>query len=90
MPPRPKRRLLEPPPPEPDDAEPVDPLEVRSIIERQGGRFKVELHAAGHRMRSIIEQHGARQWPRPLVCDITLADSEDGHQIVRRLRQLEA
>jgi ATP-binding cassette subfamily B protein len=160
MPPKARRRLLEPRGPEPDDTQPVDPLELRSIIERQGGRFEVELPAGTHGMRTTIElplqavavpaappaaqadpvqpqspmlaglsvmciddhadaleslervlradgaevlaflrgaqalqwlqQHTADQWPRLLVCDITLADGEDGHQIVRRVRQLEA
>ncbi len=146
---------------EPDDAEPVDPLQIRSTVERQGGRFEVELPGATHGMRSIVElplqalavppspepeppadgasptapmlsdldvmcidddddalqalgatlehagarvqpyhsgakalawleQHAVDSWPRLLLCDITLAGGEDGHQIVRGVRQLEA
>jgi ATP-binding cassette, subfamily B, bacterial len=161
MPPRRRRRLLPERTSEPDDAEPLDPLEIRSTVERQGGRFEVELPGGTHGMRSIvdlplravavpsapesieaadrplpqapalrdlsvmcidddadalealglilqsedaqvvsfqrgaealawIEQHPVQQWPRLLVCDITLGNGEDGHQIMRRLRQLEA
>jgi ATP-binding cassette subfamily B protein len=141
------------------DTAPVDPLAMRSIIERQGGRFEVEPRAPHHGMRAIIElplqplvvhapvpaattaaapaapmlqglsvmciddhadalesiglmlslegahvlpfqsgatalqwlqHHPAEQWPRLLVCDITLGDEQDGHQVVRRVRQLEA
>jgi hypothetical protein len=38
-----------------DHSEPVDPLELRSTIERQGGRFHVELPQGTHGMRSTIE-----------------------------------
>jgi ATP-binding cassette, subfamily B, bacterial len=153
-----KRRLADAAAEPEPDAEPVDPLELRSIIERQGGRFEVELPGGNHGMRSTIElplqavavpahvpapaaappdtpalegltvmcidddsdaldslgmilrsegaqllpfqrgtrarawleQHALEQWPRLLVCDITLADGEDGHQVVRGLRALEA
>jgi ATP-binding cassette subfamily B protein len=142
--------------PQPDIA-PVDPLAMRSTIERQGGHFEVEPRAPQSGMRATIElplqplvvhapvpiaapppgppllrdlsvmcidddadaleslglllqidgaqvlpfqsgsaalqwlqQHPLEQWPRLMVCDITLGNEEDGHQVVRRLRQLEA
>ncbi|MFL6664893.1 MAG: ABC transporter transmembrane domain-containing protein [Rhizobacter sp.] len=34
---------------------PPDPLQVRSLIERQGGRFAIEPPAADHGMRYVIE-----------------------------------
>ena len=34
---------------------PLDPLEVRSLIERMGGRFETEPAAAGHGMRYVVE-----------------------------------
>jgi ATP-binding cassette subfamily B protein len=37
-----------------------------------------------------LREHTIEQWPRLLVCDITLGTEEDGYQVVRRLRQLEA
>jgi ATP-binding cassette subfamily B protein len=147
----------EPPRDPQPDVEPVDPLAMRSIIERQGGRFEVDPRAPQHGMRTTIElplqplvvhaptpvdaappgppllrglgvmcidddadaleslglllqidgaqvlpfrsgaaalqwlrEHTLEQWPRLLVCDITLGSEEDGHQVVRRLRQLEA
>ncbi len=161
----PQRRPLRQSRVEPDDAEPVDPLQIRTTVERQGGRFEVVLPGATHGMRSIVElplqalalppapaphaphspaadgerppapllsglrvmcidddddalqalqamlelegaqvqpyrsgaaalawleQHASGAWPRLLLCDITLAGGEDGHQIVRSLRQLEA
>jgi ATP-binding cassette subfamily B protein len=163
LPRKPRRRLMPEQEAEADHSEPVDPLELRSIIERQGGRFEVELPEGTHGMRSIIElpllplavpsephaaathdraeastqvphlegltvmciddhadaldslalvlqgegaqvlgfqrgtvalqwleQHALEQWPRLLVCDVTLAEGEDGHQVMRRVRQLEA
>jgi ATP-binding cassette, subfamily B, bacterial len=158
LPPRRKRLLVLDHVAEADHSEPVDPLELRSIIERQGGRFEVELPAGTHGMRTTLslpllplavpseprpstadatatprldglsvmciddhadalesltmilqadgaqvlpfqrgahalqwlEQHASEQWPRLLVCDITLGDGEDGHQVVRRVRQIEA
>jgi ATP-binding cassette subfamily B protein len=36
-----------------------------------------------------LEQADASDWPQVLVCDIALGD-EDGHQVMRRVRQLEA
>ena len=145
----------------PGGVAPVDPLAMRSIVERQGGRFEVELATSQHGMRwainlplralavptpevlaatapapplqppqlsgvtvmciddhadaldslslmlsvegarvlpfqngaaalSWLQQHPGEQWPRLLVCDISLGDQEDGHQVVRRVRQLEA
>jgi ATP-binding cassette subfamily B protein len=167
--PAPSTRSTRPVQPEPgalpDDVEPVDPMQIRSTIERQGGRFEVELPGATHGMRSIVElplqalavplapetpppsapaadgaqtparplnglsvmcidddddalhalgamlelegaqvqpyrsgaqalawlqRHAAASWPRLLLCDITLAGGEDGHQVVRSVRQLEA
>ena len=163
LPRKPRRLLMPEQESQADHSEPVDPLELRSTIERQGGRFHVELPQGTHGMRSTIElpllalavpsdphasataeraaapahspsldgltvmciddhadaldslglilrgedaqvlgfqrgaqalqwleQHSAEQWPRLLVCDITLANGEDGHQVVRRVRQLEA
>jgi ATP-binding cassette, subfamily B, bacterial len=141
---------------------PPDPLALRSMIERQGGRFSVEppsstagmrylielpLHAddvealpsrpaprrqgavqappnslqgmsvmciddrsdALEALRMVLEVEGAQvlpfttgrhaiawlerndnnAWPDVIVCDIALGD-EDGHQVVRRIRQIEA
>jgi ATP-binding cassette subfamily B protein len=169
-PPRSGRALRERAAPLPWNAEPpLDPLAVRSTIERQGGRFETEPATAGHGMRWIIELplralavptqpaaadpaaqddsgaapappaapmslagltvmciddhpdaletlglmlqgEGARvqpfqrgrdalawleacpteQWPQLVVCDISLGDEEDGHAVLRRLRQIEA
>lgn len=161
LPPRPRQRPAALSGPEADDSEPVDPLALRSIVERQGGHFEIEPPGGTHGMRATVDlplqavavpsappapdpevddaapqprleglavmciddnadaleslglilqtegaqvlpfERGARalqwleqrpsdQWPRLLVCDITLAEGEDGHQVVRRLRQLEA
>lgn len=161
LPPRPRQRPVALSGPEADDSEPVDPLALRSIVERQGGHFEIEPPGGTHGMRATVDlplqavavpsappapdpevddaapqprleglavmciddnadaleslglilqtegaqvlpfERGARalqwleqrpsdQWPRLLVCDITLAEGEDGHQVVRRLRQLEA
>ncbi|MDN3922352.1 ABC transporter transmembrane domain-containing protein [Roseateles violae] len=134
----------------------VDPLEIRSLIERQGGRFETEPPGEGAGMRYTIalplrqasaapataapptgtdqlplaglqiaqiddspqggeelrrqlERLGARvqgfgsgaaalhwfderpvaQWPQLLICDLRLGD-EDGNEILRRIRRLEA
>jgi len=142
---------------DPAPADPLDPLAVRSVIERQGGRFRVEPPTALRGMRYVIElplrviaapergasrpasdarpaglaglavmciddladarealamvleasgatvlpfatgqaaldwlrARSAAQWPQLFVCDISLGD-ENGHDVVRQLRQLEA
>ena len=135
-------------------AVPLDPLAVRSTLERQGGRFAVEPPTSVRGMRYTIElplravavaaeataavpadhpleglriiliddesdaresltllleaegaavlsfgmgtealawlrSHGQNSWPQAIVCDVML-DHEDGHAIVRAVRQLEA
>jgi ATP-binding cassette, subfamily B, bacterial len=157
------------------DVPPMDPLALRSIVERMGGRFETETPGAGHGMRYAIElpmqplvvtpprlataqsaaeqgseiadavvkeiaplappalaglkvmcidddtdglqtlalvlhaegatvlpfahgrealdwmeHHPSDQWPQLLACDISLAGEEDGHAVMRRIRQLEA
>ena len=138
---------------------PLDPLELRSTVERQGGRFTIEPATASQGMRSVIElplravqaepppaasasdvrptdsrplaglqvmsiddhadarealqlvlelsgatvqgygsgrdalawlqQHPSALWPHVIVCDITLGEAEDGHAVLRRVRQIE-
>ena len=36
-----------------------------------------------------LEGHDTAQWPDALICDIALGE-EDGHAVVRRIRQIEA
>jgi len=151
---------------------PMDPLALRSVVERMGGRFETTLPGGGHGMRYTIElplqplvvtpprlapppagdaevadavpilpaspaapalaglrvmcidddsdglqtlslvlhaegatvlpfargtdaldwlaHHPAEQWPQLLACDIALAGEEDGHAVMRRIRQMEA
>jgi ATP-binding cassette subfamily B protein len=140
-------------------APPLDPLELRSIIERQGGEFvmmsdidggmryvvdlplqpiavptephiaepraarphgpmlagltvmciddhadaleslELMLHTEGATVVPFqqggaalawLEQHPVERWPHLLVCDISLGEEEDGHAIMRHIRQLEA
>ena len=146
--------------PTPDGAISADPLQLRSVFERHGGRFAIEPPAPGHGTRYVIElplraidaggvsapaskapaaatagrrlvglriiaiddvadvremlqltleHEGAKvvtfargadaierlselapaRWPDILLCDIALGD-EDGHDVVRGLRHLEA
>ena len=145
------------PVPPPDGATPLDPLQLRSTIERQGGRFSIEPPGSTHGMRYVIElplraldaerpalpapeaapaarsldglrvmciddrsdaleslqalleDTGAavlpfstgrdatawleRQptalWPHLVLCDISLGD-EDGHDVMRAVRRIEA
>lgn len=138
------------------DGPPMDPLALRSVLERQGGRLDVEPATRAHGMRYLIElplqpiaapaspraaapraarltgltalciddqadaleaieltlrTEGARvvpfqrgsdavawlaqqpteRWPQLLACDISLGDQEeDGHGVMRRIRQIEA
>ncbi|MFO1268307.1 MAG: response regulator [Rubrivivax sp.] len=37
-----------------------------------------------------FEREPNTRWPNLLVCDISLGEEMDGHQVLRRLRQLEA
>ena len=146
----------------PGEDTPLDPLAMRSTIERQGGRFLIEPPSAVHGMRYVVElplrdaaagpaadtrtvpadtasqpaavslaglaliaiddredalealqsllaldevalrtfttgraalawleEHATTQWPDALICDIALGE-EDGHAVVRRIRQIEA
>jgi ATP-binding cassette subfamily B protein len=140
----------------------IDPLVLRSMMERQGGRFSIEPAANAHGMRFLIElplhvlgepptaaaeaqadekvpehangpalrnlrimaiddrddarealagvleiegadlmsfatgaaaidwleRHPPADWPQVLICDIAIG-SEDGHQVIRRVRQIE-
>ncbi len=144
--------------PVPEEDPPLDPLAMRSTIERQGGRFAVEPPSATHGTRYVVELplraapagtaapgpaaaapppeaslaglrlvavddredaldalqsllaldevalrtfttgraalawlegHGTADWPDALLCDIALGE-EDGHAVVRRIRQIEA
>ena len=143
--------------PAPDGVMSADPLQLRSVFERHGGRFTIEppgptygtryvvelplrtlepvralpaaddpgpaqsrlegarilvvddLADARETLQLALEHEGAQvlafargadalgwlstlspaHWPDLLVCDIALAD-EDGHDVVRRLRQMEA
>ncbi|MCL4183541.1 MAG: ATP-binding cassette domain-containing protein [Burkholderiaceae bacterium] len=154
LPARPAARAGEP------DGPPMDPLAVRSMIERQGGHFEVAPPDGTRGMRYVIElplqaivpaaprpatagragpppapllrgldvmciddhadaleslvmmlgTEGARvlpfqrgseaigwlehqppeRWPQLLVCDISLGEDENGYQVMRRIRQLEA
>ena len=44
--------------------------------------------AAGAAAIEWLERHPVSQWPRVLICDIALGE-EDGHAVIRRIRQLE-
>ncbi|MDT3678641.1 MAG: ATP-binding cassette domain-containing protein [Burkholderiaceae bacterium] len=145
--------------PPPDGVPSADPLQLRSVFERHGGRFTIESPGPGHGTRYVIElplraidaggvsvaaskepapsvahrldglyilaiddvadvremlqltlehegaevvtfEHGFEalewlssvtlaRWPDVMLCDISLGD-EDGHDVVRGLRHLEA
>ena len=149
-----------PPDEGPSSTEAMDPLALRSSVERQGGLFSIESPSSVHGMRFVVElplravggdatgqageqaaelagavgprlldigvmviddhadaresltelmdlegartlpfasgataiewleRHPVSQWPRVLICDIALGD-EDGHAVIRRIRQLE-
>ncbi|MCW5659590.1 MAG: ATP-binding cassette domain-containing protein [Burkholderiaceae bacterium] len=67
----------------------ADALESLGLmLQAEGAR--VMPFQRGAQALQWLEQHPPEQWPRLLVCDITLADGEDGHQLMRRIRQLEA
>jgi ATP-binding cassette subfamily B protein len=155
------RAAAAPPAPAPrrDGIAPLDPLTLRSTVERQGGTFTIEPPGSARGMRYVVElplravdaepvpalqgrpdvtslphaldglrvmtiddqpdareslkmllelegalvlpfgsgraaldwleQADGAEWPQVLVCDIALGD-EDGHQVMRRVRQLEA
>jgi ATP-binding cassette subfamily B protein len=78
----------------------LDSLTVMAIDDREEARDALEavLSASGARARLASSGSEAidwllrtdtRQWPQLLLCDIVLA-GEDGYEIVRRLRALEA
>ncbi len=139
------------------DGPPMDPLALRTVLERQGGRFNVQASDGEHGMRYVIElplqpivvpaspppaarRHVARlngltvlcidddadalealelilrsegaavvpfprgsaalgwlealpneRWPHLLACDLSLGnEADDGHAVMRRIRQIEA
>jgi ATP-binding cassette subfamily B protein len=57
-----------------------------SLLEAEGA--EVKAYATGAKALEWLEHHGSRDWPQVIVCDIALGE-EDGHQIVRRIRQIE-
>jgi ATP-binding cassette subfamily B protein len=83
-----------------DAARLLDSLIVMAIDDQEEARDALEavLSASGARVRLAssgteaidwLSRTDTRQWPRLLLCDIVLA-GEDGHDVVRRLRALEA
>jgi len=83
-----------------DRAMPLDGLFVMAIDDQEDARDALEavLSASGARVRLAASGDEAlawlantptQQWPHALVCDIVLAD-EDGYDVLRRLRRLEA
>jgi ATP-binding cassette subfamily B protein len=69
-----------------DDSE--DALRALEILLQMAG---AEVVAFGSGREALASLEGSQQadWPHVLVCDIALGE-EDGHQVVRRLRHLEA
>jgi ATP-binding cassette, subfamily B, bacterial len=43
----------------------------------------------GSQALAWLEQHPVERWPHLLVCDISLGEEEDGHAVMRHIRQLE-
>ncbi|MED5619947.1 ABC transporter transmembrane domain-containing protein [Ideonella sp. BN130291] len=79
--------------------QPLAGLRVMSIDDRADAREALEglLDAEGAEVKAFptgtqaiawLEQHPSDQWPEVIICDIALGD-EDGHQVVRRIRQIE-
>jgi ATP-binding cassette subfamily B protein len=66
----------------------ADTLAARATLLKLEGA-DVLTFGTGREATAWLEQHGARDWPEVMVCDIALGD-EDGHQVVRHLRQIEA
>jgi len=57
-----------------------------ALLEAEGA--EVKAYATGAKAIDWLEHHGSRDWPQVIVCDIALGE-EDGHQVVRRIRQIE-
>ena len=60
---------------------------LQAVLEQAGA--EVTPFASGRVALEWLEQLPSERWPQALICDIALGD-EDGHTVVRRIRQIEA
>lgn len=67
----------------------ADALEALQLMLRSEGAQVLPLRS-GREALAWLEAHATAQWPQVMVCDIALGEDEDGHAVVRRVRQIEA
>jgi ATP-binding cassette subfamily B protein len=60
---------------------------LQAVLEQAGAQ--VTTFAGGRLALDWLEQAPGERWPQVIVCDIALGE-EDGHAVVRRIRQVEA
>ncbi|WP_374672915.1 ATP-binding cassette domain-containing protein [Ideonella sp.] len=61
---------------------------LTEVLQEEGAA--VLAFSSGRDAIGWLNQHGTAQWPQLLACDISLGGGEDGHAVVRRIRQIEA
>ena len=69
-----------------DQEDALDALEA--VLTSSGAR--VQTASSGKAALDWLARTPTAQWPHALLCDIVLADDEDGYDVLRRLRRLEA
>jgi ATP-binding cassette subfamily B protein len=67
----------------------TDGLQTLALVLHAEGAAVLPF-ARGREALEWLEQHPCELWPQLLACDISLAGEEDGHAVMRRIRQLEA
>lgn len=66
-----------------------DALAALGEVLREEGATVIAF-GRGSQAIAWLQGHELAQWPRLLACDIALADGEDGHTVIRQVRQIEA
>lgn len=61
---------------------------LQAVLDSYGAQ--TEACAGGEQALRLLGQRPPAQWPQLLICDITLGEHEDGYQVLRAIRELEA
>lgn len=69
-----------------------DQREAREMLLAVFGSYgaQAEACASGREALKLLQERSAEQWPRLLICDVSLGNDEDGYRVLRMIRELEA